>query len=172
MSRVLAYSLIFKQNAMHCIHCSSCGLWKFQIRSHHWFCEECAALAANHTKGTFWSVHFGLQGHSWACTYVLIWFGDQINGDPSTLRLAVISTLATNSSSTSSTVRRTCFCGWWSNIIEFTSQRRLRCDIINNILSSTKVTFVYHRVWKQLIMTVITSTWILIVRRRCWLAVL
>ena len=34
-------------------HCSSCGLWTLQIRSHHRFCEGCAALAANHIKGTF-----------------------------------------------------------------------------------------------------------------------
>ena len=68
--------------------------------------------------------------------------------------------------------RRTCFCGWWSNIMEFASGRSLRYDIINNISSFTKGTFVYHRLWKQLIMTVITPAWILIIKRHCGLVVL
>ena len=74
----------------------------------------------------------------------------KINSDPSTLWLAVISTLATNSSYTLSTVRRMCFCCWWSNTMEFATWCSLRCDIINNISSSTKGTFVYHHVWKLL----------------------
>ena len=67
--------------------------------------------------GTFQSVNLGLQCHSWACTDVLLWFGGKINADRSTLRLAVISTLTSNSSSTSLTVRRTCFCCWWTNVL-------------------------------------------------------
>ena len=122
-------------------------------------------------KGTVESVYFGQQGHSWECTDTLIWFGGKINGDPSTLRLAVISTLATNSSSTSLTVRRTCFCGRWSNVMEFASWRSFRYDITNSISLSTKGTFVYHRLWKQLVMMIITSAWIVIVKRQCGLVV-
>ena len=79
---------------------------------------------------------------------------------------------STNFSFTSSTVCRTCFCGWWSNVMEFASWRSLRCDITNTISSSTKETFVYYHVWKQLVMMVVTSAWIVIVKCCCGLVVL
>ena len=60
-------------------------------------------------KSSVQGVHFGQTVHLWACTDVLIGFGGKINGDPSTSRREVMRTLATNSSSTSSRVRKRAF---------------------------------------------------------------
>ena len=153
-------------------HCSPCGLWTFQIRLHHQFCQECAALADNNTTGTvqgeqLWSSRPLLCLHR--RTYLIWWSNQRWSFDVVTWGHPHIRN--SNSSSASSTVRRTCLCGWWSNIMELASWRSLRCDITINISSFTKGTFVYHRVWKQLIMMLITLAWIAIVKQRCGLIV-
>ena len=55
---------------------------------------------------------------------------------------------------------------WNSLLMQFTMRHP------NNISSSIKGTFVYHRVWKQLIIMVITSEWTVIIKRRGRLVVL
>ena len=60
--------------------------------------------------------------------------------------------------------------------MEFVLRNGVRqCGVLSHILCclyiSTKEKCVYHRVWKQLVMMVVTSAWTDIVKRRCGLVV-